>query len=28
MGVFARGDTGRQVQVDIDDIQIIYRDKK
>jgi tetratricopeptide (TPR) repeat protein len=28
MGVYAQGDTGRQVQVDIDDIQIIYREKK
>jgi tetratricopeptide (TPR) repeat protein len=28
VGIFAKGDVGRQVQVDIDDIQIIYRDKK
>jgi tetratricopeptide (TPR) repeat protein len=27
-GIFAEGDTGRQVQVDVDDVQIVYRDKK
>jgi tetratricopeptide (TPR) repeat protein len=27
-GIFAEGDTGRQVQVDIDDVQIVYREKK
>lgn len=28
LGVFAEGQTGRQVQVDIDDVQIVYREKK
>lgn len=27
MGVFAEGQTGRQVQVEIDDVEIIYREK-
>lgn len=28
LGIFAEGQTGRQVQVDIDDVEIVYREKQ
>jgi hypothetical protein len=28
LGVFVEGQTGRQAQVDVDDVQIVYREKK
>jgi hypothetical protein len=28
VGVFAEGQTGRQVHVDVDDVEIVYREKR